>query len=216
MAEIPLRQLALYAVGLLLVLGLGVRHLGRDGGASTPTASSSAPAGAPAIRVQRGDGGARVIVHVAGAVRRPGVYRLNAGSRVDDAVARAGGATAGADLSAVNLAAKAEDGRQVLVPRRTALPTEAASGAQGTPAAGGSVAAGGSLGAAGTAPAAPVNLGTATLEQLDALDGIGPATAQAILDHRDERGGFGSVEELAQISGIGPKRMATLREQVTP
>lgn len=212
MGEIPLRHVALYALGLLLIVGLGLRHLGRDGGGS----AQQAPASAPAIRVERGDGGTNATVHVAGAVRRPGVYRLKAGARVDDAVARAGGPTPTADLSAVNLAAKAEDGRQVLVPRRA--PAAAATSLRdGAPSSGAAGAASGSAGAtagAGAAPATPVNLNTATLEQLDALDGIGPATAQAILDHRQEHGGFGSLEELAQIPGIGPKRMATLRELV--
>jgi competence protein ComEA len=137
------------------------------------------------------------VVHVAGAVRDPGVYRLRAGARVDDAVGRAGGATSKADLSQVNLAAEVEDGRQVLVPERLTA-AEAAAAAPGTP---------------GT-PAIPLNLNTATLEQLDELDGIGPATAQQILDYREAQGGFGSVEELAQVPGIGDKRLASLREQV--
>jgi competence protein ComEA len=139
-------------------------------------------------------------VHVAGAVHRPGVYRLRAGARVVDAVRRAGGARRGADLSAINLAQKLEDGRQVLVMKR---------------APGGAVAAGpGVPGLPGTAPAPPVDLNTATLEQLDTLDGVGPATAQKILEYRQEHGGFGSVEELGQVSGIGPKRLAALRDHV--
>jgi competence protein ComEA len=146
---------------------------------------------------------AAVTVHVAGAVRRPGVYRLRQGERVDDALQRAGGATRRADLSAVNLAAKVEDGRQILVPvrARTAPAATAAPAAPGAP-------------GAPAAPAQPVNLNTATLEQLDTLDGIGPGLAQAILQYREEHGGFGSVDDLAQVPGIGEKRMATLREQV--
>jgi competence protein ComEA len=115
-------------------------------------------------------------------------------ARVDDAVARAGGPTPRADLSQVNLAAKVEDGRQVLVPRRVHA---------GAPAA-----------VAETAPGVPLNLNTATLDQLDELDGIGPATAQSILDYREENGGFGSVEELGEVPGIGDVRLASLREQV--
>jgi competence protein ComEA len=193
-------QLAAYAAVALAVALLGVRYL-RSSGSSEPL-----PAAAP-VRLESADGGrAAVLVHVAGEVRRPGVYRLRAGSRIADAVRRAGGATARADLSAVNLAAKAEDGRQVLVPRR-APPGGAAAGAAPPSAAPGGPAAG--------PPAQPVNLNTATLEQLDTLDGIGPGLAQAILEFREENGGFGSVEELGQVPGIGEKRLASLREQVT-
>ena len=120
-------------------------------------------------------------------------------ARVDDAVGRAGGATGRADLSQVNLAAKVEDGRQVLVPEKV----RAASGA--TP---------GTATAPATQPGVPLNINTATLEQLDELDGIGPATAQNILDYREANGGFGSVEELGEVPGIGEVRLASLREQV--
>src|ERR687898_819896 len=132
-----------------------------------------------------------------GAVRRPGVYRMPGGARVEAAVRRAGGPTRRADLGAVNLAAEVQDGRQILVPRR---------------APGGGV-------AAGVAPepaeGQPLNLNTATPEQLDTLSGVGPATAQKILDAREERGGFGSIEELGEIPGIGEARLATLREEAT-
>jgi competence protein ComEA len=125
---------------------------------------------------------------------------MRAGARVDDAVRRAGGALPRADLTQVNLAAKVEDGRQILVPRRVSA---------AAPAAG--------VGASATTPAqpeVPVNLNTATLEQLDELPGVGPATAQKILDYRQEHGGFGSVEELGQVPGIGDVRLAALRDLV--
>jgi competence protein ComEA len=189
--EIPPRQLAACGLALLALLLLGAWQLSRGGN------GGAGPSAAAPIRVESGDEkGAAVMVHVAGAVRRPGVYRMRAGARVDDAVGRAGGATRRADLSQVNLAAEVEDGRQVLVPER---PRAAAPGAPA---------------AAPTQPGVPLNLNTATLEQLDELDGIGPATAQNILDYREEHGGFGSVEELGEVPGIGDVRLASLREQV--
>lgn len=189
----------LTALALLAATAIGLAQLGSSG---EPTATAAAP---PAIRVEAAgeSGGGELLVHVAGGVRRPGVYRLRDGMRVDDALKLAGGPTRRADLTAVNLAAKAQDGRQILVPERTRA---------GRP---GGASAGAVTGAAPSAPGAPVNLNTATLEQLDALEGIGPATAQSILDFREEHGGFGSVEELGQIPGIGEKRLATLREAVT-
>lgn len=141
------------------------------------------------------------VVHVAGAVRRPGVYRLRAGARVDDAIRRAGGARSGADLDAVNLAAKVIDGQQILVPRRGRTAPSAAGGGAGAAPAGG-------------AAAGPIDLNSATAEQLDTLDGVGPATAAKILAYRTAHGGFRSVDELAEVPGIGPKKLAALREQV--
>ena len=148
-----------------------------------------------------------MLVHVAGAVRDPGVYRLRPGSRVDDAVRRAGGPTQRADLGAVNLAAKVEDGRQVLVPERAPRGGGGGGAGGGTPATG-------TGGVAPGAPGQPIDLNTATLEQLDTLPGVGAITAQKILDYREEHGGFGSVDELGQVPGIGDKRLADLREQV--
>jgi competence protein ComEA len=117
-------------------------------------------------------------------------------------VQRAGGATRRAELGGLNLAATLEDGRQVLVPERV-------------PAGGAAPAAGATAAAPAPAPGQPLNLNTATLEQLDTLSGIGPLTAQKILDFREERGAFSSIEELGEIPGIGDKRLASLREEVT-
>jgi competence protein ComEA len=194
MPERDPRRLAAAAVAALVLILLSAWYLSR----SRPSASASA-APVATIAVEE-EGGGRVIVDVAGAVRKPGVYRLASGARVEDALQRAGGATRRADLSQVNRAAKLEDGRQVLVPVRVT--------AGAAPAAPGGAAAG------AAAPAAPINLNTATLEQLDTLDGVGPATAQKILDYRRAHGGFGSVDELDQVPGIGEKRLAALRERL--
>ena len=175
---------------MLLVLFLGSRLLHR----------SAQPVVAPPIRVAASAKSeaapAPVYVDVVGAVRRPGLYRLREGARVADAVRRAGGPTPKAQIELVNLAALVSDGEQVVVPR-------AGAGGVVGPAGGGS--AGG-----------PVHLNSATLEQLDALPGVGPVTAQKILDFRQAHGAFGSVDELDAVPGIGPARLETLRDLVAP
>jgi competence protein ComEA len=185
------RRIALLAAVVLAVVVIGVREMGGGGSGAPPAATLPVqPAAAT------GTDGGQVTVHVAGAVEHPGVYRLRRGERVDDAVRRAGGPARRADLSAVNLAAVVEDGRQVLVPTRA--PAGSAAGAT----------------APGAAPA-KVNLNTATPEQLDTLAGVGPATAAKILAFREQHGGFGSVEELGDVPGIGEVRLEALRDLVT-
>src|SRR5688500_17653567 len=191
MPDLTPRQLALCGLALLVLVVLAVLYSGRGEGA----AASPSGEGVPALSVKSADAGGALVVHVAGAVRAPGVYRLRAGARGGDAVRRAGGARRRADLSAVNLAAEVQDGRQVLVPMR----------APG----GGALVAGGP-----STPGVPLDLNTATVEQLDELDGIGPSIAQQIVDHREANGGFGSVEELDRVPGIGETRLAALREKV--
>jgi competence protein ComEA len=153
-----------------------------------------APATAAPVRIAPAPSHNALVVDVAGEVQRPGVYRLRAGARVHEALRRAGGLTAAADASSVNRAAKLADGQQIRVPERVVH-------AAGT--------------SAGPAPG-PLSLNAATAEQLDELDGVGPATAQKIVDWRSANGGFSSVDDLAQVPGIGPKRLEALRPQVAP
>ena len=191
------RAVAACVVGLL-VLALVLRHAfaaAHGGGADAalqvaPLAGTAAARGGGTAGSARG----RLVVDVVGAVRRPGVYRLRAGARVQDAVVRAGGLTRRADPLTVNLAAPLADGEQVVV------------SARGSPGAGGS----------GAAAGAPVSLNTATAEQLDALPGIGPVTAQKIVEYRQQHGGFTSVADLDAIPGIGPARLQNLQGLVVP
>jgi competence protein ComEA len=190
---------AIWLVAAVLAVLAGMRLLG---------GSDSA---APAVSV---DGGARssprapkdaeLYVHVAGAVREPGLIRLPSGSRVATALERVGGPTRRADLTLVNLAARVQDGQQIVVPVAGVAAATAGS-------------AGGAAGSgAGVAPSAKIHLATATPEQLDEVDGIGPTLAERIVEYRDGHGGFRSVDDLAQVEGIGEKRLATLREALQP
>jgi competence protein ComEA len=184
------RRLLVAAIVAVVALALGGRALLRPTHASVP----------PPLHVRRSDASpkpALVYVDVVGAVRRPGLYRLETGARIADALARAGGPTRKADMELINLAALVADGEQVAVPRR-----------------GASVTAG--IGGAASTSSGPVHLNSATLEQLDALPGVGPVTAQKIVDYRTQHGGFGSVDELDAVAGIGPARLADLRPLVAP
>jgi competence protein ComEA len=186
------RRVLVAVVGLVAVLMLAGRVLLRPSEASVPPPVRVARTAAPPKTAQ-------LFVDVVGAVRRPGLYRVRDGARVADAVARAGGPTPKAQLELVNLAARIADGEQVVVPRR---------GAPGAVATG--------SGAGTGAPTGPVHLNSATLEQLDGLPGVGPVTAQKILDYRTQHGGFGTVDELDAVPGIGPARLADLRSLVAP
>jgi competence protein ComEA len=222
MPEISRTQIATYAVLALVVVVLGMRFMQRQqppsaapGGAGATASPSRGASGSTgtAVRVSRPPAQASV-VHVAGAVRRPGVYRLPAGARVQEAVRRAGGARPGANVNGINLAAKVVDGQQVVVPSRTPSGSGAASAAGAAGAAAAGAAGGEAVGSAAAGP--PVSLNNATAEQLDTLDGVGPATAQKIIAWRTQHGGFRSVADLGQVPGIGPKKLAALRDRVQP
>ena len=205
MSSLSRSQLLVYgavAVALLLLGARWIRSAG-DGGSppggvayassgEDPPAGDAGGAGGFAISEQEGED---VVVHVAGAVRSPGVIRLPAGSRVTDAVERAGGPTPAASLDAINLAARLADGQQVVVPAAAKGPAAATAAA---------------------APDGPISLGSATLEQLDTIEGIGPVTAQNIITFRDEHGGLSSIDELDEVSGIGPATMDALRARLQP
>ncbi len=238
MAPIDARKLAAgLAVIALVVLGLGWNSMRRPGSLDDrlPIASSASGAQASGATSQSDSGAAGgvssasptgvaptqaasaasasgpVFVHVAGAVLSAGVVELPAGSRVVDAVAAAGGLRPDADSNRVNLAATLLDGSQVMVPavgqsNPVQVPVLQGSGAtESSP----------TSGSAPVAGAGPVDLNTATLEQLESLPGLGPATAQAILSFREKEGRFDSVESLLDVRGIGDAKFEALRELIT-
>ena len=186
--EISRRRALAYVLVLLAVLSLAGRVAFKDDRAE--------PAAAPLNLRAEPAPARKLVVHVVGQVFRPGLYSLPDGSRVDDAISKAGGPRPRAALEAVNLAAPVADGQQIVVPSRRQAAQALAGGAGGG-------------GAGGR-----VHLNSATLEQLDELPGIGPVTAQKILDYRTEHGAFGSVEELDAVPGIGPATLAELRDLV--
>jgi competence protein ComEA len=192
MPSISRAQALAYAVALLVALTIAGRVV-LGGSEARPAAT----VGSVALEVEE-EPPRRLVVHVAGAVNQPGLYELGEGSRIDDAIAEAGGAKPKAALELVNLAAPVADGQQVLVPLRGAA-SAAGAGGSGGPA----------------SPSGKVSLNSATIEQLDALPGVGPVTAQQIIDFRSANGGFGSIEELDAVPGIGPARLEQLRELVS-
>ena len=196
MEQLPLspsrRRLAAAAIVVVAALVLAFKHVAAPDG---PAAAGAEPietiAAAPPAPPER------ILVHVVGAVRRPGLYELPENSRVADAVRRAGGTTAKADVALVNLAAPVGDGTQIVVPGRFTA-TRAGPGTMPPSATG------------------PVHLNSATLEQLDALPGVGPVTAQKIIAYREQNGAFRSVDDLDAVPGIGPARLEELRTLVAP
>ena len=201
--RLPRRQLYAYIALGIVVAALGVRYLVLPGAA----AEAGEPLVLGAVAQRRAVASAapvEVVVYVCGAVRRPGVVKLLAGARVADAIELAGGATPDAELGAVNLAAKVGDGQQIIVPER-------GSGTAGTATA--AATAGSPAAAAGQGGL--VNINTASLEELDTLDGVGPSTAQKIIDYRTANGGFTSVEQIKEVPGIGDAKFAALQASIT-
>ncbi|HEY4413404.1 MAG TPA: ComEA family DNA-binding protein [Gaiellaceae bacterium] len=182
------RRLVLVGIAVAVAIVLAL-HVVQRGPAPRPI-----PVLRTATHARTSTPSAQLVVDVAGAVRRPGLYHLAVGTRIADALAAAGGATARADVMLVNLAAPLADGEQVLIPVH------------------------GEVAAAGATPSAtaPLDLNTASAEQLDALPGVGPATAQKIIDYRQAHGPFRTVEELEAVPGIGPSKVAQLKGLVIP
>ena len=218
-AGVERRHLAVGAVAfVVLVVVAGAMALGAGrssahpvlslprashGGASSATgdASGAGGAGGSDTAASNGDGTSALdeppVVAAAGAVVNPGLYRLAAGARVADVLNAAGGPAPDADVDQLNLAARVSDGDRVYVPRKGEAPPPDAT-----------------AGAGSSAATAPVNLNTATLEQLETLPGVGPTTAQAILDYRRAHGRFHTVQDLLEVQGIGPSKLEKLRPKV--
>jgi competence protein ComEA len=217
--DISRRQAYVYVGLALVVAALGARYLFSShgaapaGGQAVAGLSSYASSASASPSTYATPTPQELVVYVCGAVNRPGVYHLAPGARIADLLSAAGGAAAKAELQAVNLAAKLVDGQQVVVPVRGAMAGAAAAGSSGT---GGTSGASTTSSASGSAGAsAPVNLNTASAAELDALPGVGPATAQKIIDYRTANGGFKSVDDLKNVSGIGDAKFATLQPLVT-
>jgi competence protein ComEA len=195
MPELSRSQLVAYGAVAVALLLVGARAIRAEGdGAATSTAVASAAGGSDFSLSSAG--GPDVVVDVSGAVRRPDVYRLPVGARVVDAIERAGGPAGDALLEGINRAARLADGQQVMVPERGPGGTSAAAGA--------------------AAEDGPISLGSASVEQLETIDGIGPVTAAKIVEYRDQHGGLSSVDQLDRMSGVGPATMESLRSRLQP
>ncbi|MFG2973489.1 helix-hairpin-helix domain-containing protein [Streptomyces sp. NPDC048331] len=219
--RIAVRARAVAAVGVVLIGAVGFAGQqywsARPRAVTVPAvvapealpAAATAPAAAPGPGGAAGAGGmpARIVVDVSGKVRDPGVRRLPAGSRVEDALAAAGGVRPGTDTTGLNRARVLVDGEQVVVGAPAQPPPAGVVGGSGS---------GSGSGFGSGTGTDPLSLGTATVAQLDGLPGVGPVLAQHIVDFRTARGGFRSVEELRQVDGIGERRFADLRSLVRP
>jgi competence protein ComEA len=194
---------ALGALATLLVAGALIAYVRARPVAAAPLAPVVSVSASP-------DAAARIWVDVAGAVRRPGVYRFDEGTRVFEAIRAAGGFARDADRHAINLARAVADGEQIVVPRKG----ESAAGA-GSPANGGAGSGGGGRGGGPGARGGAVNINAAAESDFEGLPGIGPVLAQRIVDYRAQHGPFHVVEDLMKVPGIGPKKFESLKPYVT-
>jgi competence protein ComEA len=185
---------------------------GQSGAAERKPAESGGAGGAPPSPAgstgSAASTGTAIVVDVSGKVRSPGLQRLPAGSRVEDALRAAGGVRPGANTEGLNRARLLMDGEQVLVGVHVGVTGPATGGGSSATGIGGSV--------SGAAPSGPVSLNTATVDQLDTLPGVGPVLARHIIDYRTQHGGFRSVDELREVNGIGDRRFSDLQKLVRP
>jgi competence protein ComEA len=221
---IELRTLIVLGVVLVVAVLFGVRHFlaGRPDEVRAPEAESvrgpaAAGAGPAAEGGPRGKGaggtgapGKRLVVDVAGKVRKPGIYRLPDGSRVADALESAGGVKPGTDVSGLNRARRLVDGEQIVAGGAPAA------GGPGKGAGAGAAPGGAAGGGSGGEQGQPVSLNSATAEQLETLPGVGPVLAQHIIEYREAHGGFTSVDQLQDVNGIGERRFADIEPKVSP
>jgi competence protein ComEA len=221
MTRLPRAHLIAWGIAGALLVIVAIRFLGGGAGSEARAVRVDGPAPPSRHAASPGSGGTAdgsdparggLYVHVAGAVARPGLYQVPEGSRVAAAVDAAGGPSRRADLAGVNLAAPVQDGQQVVVPVRAGGVGGAAASGSGPP----SPASPGAVAPGSAAPGAKLSLSTATVEQLDGLDGIGPTLAERIVEYRDAHGAFRSIDELREVEGIGEKRFESLREAVQP
>ncbi len=210
--QLSRRQIIAYVALAVVIVAVGVRYLvlPKDAGSSGAEAVVLAPVASPAASVAPAGTVASpapaqdLVVYVCGAVRSPGVVRLAAGARVADALELAGGASGQAELAAVNLAALVTDGQQILVPERGGTAVAVDPAVEGT-----SVAPAGAPASGGL-----ININAASLTELDALDGVGPSTAQKIIDYRTANGGFKSIDEIKNVPGIGDAKFAAMKDSI--
>jgi competence protein ComEA len=199
LAATALAVIAVVAGGAWLLKGSPSRAEDQLPFAAHPTSSTAASPDSASPAATTSTVASFVVVYVAGAVVAPGVYTLGASARVTDAVTAAGGPGANANLNVVNLAATLRDGEQIYVPVvGEVVPVLAGSSPTDS-----------------TAPAGPVNVNSATVDQLDVLPGVGPTTAAAIVAHREQHGPFQTIEQLGDVRGIGPAKLEALRGLVT-
>lgn len=193
-------------IAAVVVVAIGVWRFWPTAPAPEIACDDDPAAAGEAVASAEATASAEIVVHVAGAVMHPGVYRLPLGSRVTDAMAAAGGALGSAATDAVNLARLLVDGEQVYLPTQE----EVASGSVGGPESGASGGGGSSASSGGL-----VNINSASASELDALPGVGPSTAQKIVDDREANGPFGKPEDLMRVPGIGESKYNALKDLVT-